>query len=249
MIEVVSDPNELAKKAVEIFVASAREAIRTHDRFSVVLSGGSTPRKTYERIALSEDTRALPWKKIHFFWSDERMVPPDHPESNYRMAYEAMLSKLPIPRKNVHRIRAEFRNPLLVTAQYSKDLVEFFGLGSSPKAPGPDLGFLGLGEDGHTASLFPDGRTSGPLNRWVIAPWVDHLRTHRISMSLEMLNLCKKNVFLVTGEVKAEALKQVLEERRPLPAHEVRSLSGDPIWLLDRAAASRLSPGTIHQAA
>jgi 6-phosphogluconolactonase len=239
-IKVLANPEELARAAAEEFVNLAGEAILAKEFFTVVLSGGSTPRGLYSLLAGDASLRAqLPWEKIHFFWGDERHVPPEHPDNNYRMAKDAMLSKVPVPPANVHRIRSENPDAGQAAGEYEETLRAFFRLkiGEMPKF---DLVLLGMGPDGHTASLFPGIQGLREQNRMIVANWVERLKDYRITMTLPLLNHAACVLFLVSGEEKAEILRAVLEgapEREVLPAQLVHPVNGRCLWFVDQAAA------------
>ncbi len=225
-IRILNTPQELFQAAAAEFIALASTAIRDHEKFSVALSGGSTPKSLYSVLARS----ALPWDKIFFFWSDERHVPPDHPDSNYRMAKEALLSKVPVPPENIFRVRAEEKNANVVAKDYEEALRSFFGLrpGEFPRF---DLILLGLGPDGHTASLF-----------LVVANWVEKFKANRITFTYPVLNNAACVIFLVSGADKADMVRTVLEDgRADLPSQRVHPVNGRLLWLLDKGAASKLS--------
>ncbi len=184
---------------------------------------------------------ALPWDKIFFFWSDERHVPPDHPESNYRMAKEALLSKVPVPPENIFRVRAEEKNANVVAKDYEEALRSFFGLrpGEFPRF---DLILLGLGPDGHTASLFPNTAALNETKLLVVANWVEKFKANRITFTYPVLNNAACVIFLVSGADKADMVRTVLEDgRADLPSQRVHPVNGRLLWLLDKGAASKLS--------
>ena len=243
-IRVLTTPQELFAAAAEEVVSLANEAVSARGRFTIALSGGSTPKSLYNLLATNART-ALPWEKMFFFWSDERHVPPTDPESNYRMANEAMLSKVPVPTANVFRPATENADAEAVAAEYEATLKKFFQL-SSGQFPRFDLILLGMGPDGHTASLFPGTAGLHEKSRIVIANWVEKLKTHRLSFTFPVLNAAASVTFLVSGTDKAAVLKGVLEESVPgaaYPASLVNPAHGKLIWFLDRAAASGLSVG------
>jgi 6-phosphogluconolactonase len=193
----------------------------------------------------------IPWKSIYFFWGDERHVPPTDPESNYRMVYEAMLSKVPVPPQNIFRISGEEKDPELAAKQYEQTVINFFGLNAG-RSPRFDLVLLGLGPDGHTASLFPDSTALRETNRLVVATWVEKFKTHRITLTLPVLNNAAVVEFLVSGKEKAGIVHQVLDgDGNEFPSQMIRPRDGRLVWLLDEAAASELSHGnqiqTRHQ--
>jgi 6-phosphogluconolactonase len=238
IIETLETPWNLARAAARHFVGRSLEAVAIRGEFTVALSGGSTPRSLYEVLAdPDEPFRALvPWPNIHFFWSDERHVAPDHPDSNYRMAYEAMLSHVPVSGNNVHRILGENTDAVAVARAYEQTLVEV----TKANLPQLDLILLGLGTDGHTASIFPGSEVLHEPKHLVAAPWVEPLKTHRITMTLPLLNNAASVLFLVNGVEKAEIVKEVLQGSKRYPAQEVKPASGELLWMLDKDAASML---------
>ena len=241
MREIVSDGRALADAAAQHFVRQAEAAIAFRGRFTVALAGGTTPNALYERLATGFRD-AVPWHAIHFFWGDERHVPPTHPDSNFRAANAAMLSKAPVPEAHVHRIHAERANAADAAVDYERTLRREFELDEAA-VPVFDLVLLGIGPDGHTASLFPGGDAMRQTERLVLAPWVEKFQTYRITLSLPVLNRASLVVFLVSGAGKADVLHAVLEgPDRPdaLPAQAVRPSNGQVIWLVDRAAAAQL---------
>jgi 6-phosphogluconolactonase len=211
-------------------------------RFRVALSGGSTPRGLYALLATG--AVSVPWERVCFFWSDERHVPPDDPENNYRMANEAMLSKVPVLAENVFRIPSEEKDAQIAAKKYEATLVNCFDLDAG-ELPQFDLVLLGLGPDGHTASLFPNSPALQENRRLVVANWVEKFHTHRITLTLPVLNNASAIVFLVSGEEKSRILHQVLEgDASQFPSQLVRPKDGNLIWLLDKPAASELSSAT-----
>jgi 6-phosphogluconolactonase len=223
MICVFENSRELARGAAEHLVALAP--------VTVALSGGSTPKVLYQLLA-EKFRDQISWASTHFFWSDERHVPPDHPDSNYRMAHEALLSRVPVPESNVHRIHSENPSAQQAADEYEKTVV-----------PRLDLILLGLGTDGHTASIFPGSEVAHETKRLVAAPWVEKLNTYRITMTLPLLNNGASIVFLVSGAEKAQIVKEVLEGPKQYPAQFVQPTDGELIWMLDRDAASNLNRG------
>jgi len=240
-IEIYPDATHLARAAAEQFVALAGTAIAARGRFAVALAGGSTPRAMYALLATEEFAPRVNWACVHLFWGDERCVPPDHAQSNYRMAGETLLDHVPLPKENIHRIRGEIE-PAQAATEYERTLRAFF---SAPGAPSPcfDLILLGMGADGHTASLFPGTAAIRERERWVVAHYVDRLSAWRITMSPVLINAAANVTFLVAGEGKAERLRQVLTgpyQPDTLPAQIVQPHSGRLRWLVDAAAASLL---------
>ena len=236
-IRILNTPQELFQAAAAEFISLASMAIRDHEKFSVALSGGSTPKSLYSVLAKA----TLSWEKIFFFWSDERHVPPDHPESNYRMAKEALLSIVPVPPENIFRVRAEEKDANVVAKDYEEALRSFFRLrpGEFPRF---DLILLGLGPDGHTASLFPNTAALNETKLLVVANWVEKFKANRITFTYPVLNNAACVIFLVSGADKADMVRTVLEDgRADLPSQRVHPVNGRLLWLLDKGAASKLS--------
>jgi 6-phosphogluconolactonase len=241
-IRILSTPQELFAAAAEEVVRTASEAVAQRGRFTIALSGGSTPKSLFNLLATNART-ALPWDRMFFFWGDERHVPPNDPDSNYRMAEETMLSKIPVAAGNVFRIAAENPDAAAAAEAYEQTLRKFFAL-EPGRFPRFDIILLGMGPDGHTASLFPGTAALQEKSRLVVANWVDKLKTSRITLTLPVLNAARSVAFLVSGTDKAAVLRAVLEENVPAeqyPSKLVRPSDGKLIWLVDRAAASELS--------
>jgi 6-phosphogluconolactonase len=237
-VEVWPDVRELATRAAELFAETARQAVEEYDSFKVALAGGSTPRALYELLAGEIYAPSIPWEEVQVFWGDERCVAPSSDESNYRMAYEAMLSRVPVPVEQIHRMRGE-DEPEEAARSYALLLQE--KLGNPPRF---DLILLGMGEDGHTASLFPGSHALDDTSHLVAAPFVEKLKAHRLTMTLATINAARNVTFLVAGEAKAETLRSVLEgdgEPRVYPSQLVEPANGELIWLVDEAAAKHLT--------
>ena len=236
--QILETTRDLAVAAAELFVAKSNAAVADKGFFSVALSGGSTPKLLYELLVDPNEAfrEKIPWPSIRFFWSDERHVPPDHPDSNYRMANEAMLSHVPVSPDNVHRVMTENPNAEEVAKAYEQTILKFVP-GSPPRF---DLILLGLGNDGHTASIFPGSEVLDGTKRLVAAPWVEKLKAFRITMTLPLINNAASVVFLITGTQKAQIVKAILQGSTAYPAQEVRPINGKLIWMLDREAASKL---------
>ena len=238
-IVVLGDANEIAVTAAKEFIYLAKTAIEAHAFFAVALSGGSTPKHLYEMLA---NDSSVPWGKIHVFWSDERHVLPEDPQSNFRMAEEAMLARVKIPSSNIHRVPTEEKDPAVVAKLYEEDLRTFF-----KGTPRFDLVLLGLGPDGHTASLFPGTKALHEKDRLVVSNWVGKFCTYRITMTANVINEASCITFLVAGEDKSLAVKAVLEgprEPQQLPAQLIRPKDGKLLWLIDRPAARLLEKVT-----
>ena len=233
---VKEDPQQLAEAAARDFASKAEAAIAERGSFTVALAGGSTPKATYEILA-RDYADGLDWSRVHVFFGDERTVPPDHEDSNYLMAQRTLLSRVPVG--SIHRMRGELP-PAEAAAAYEQELQEFFGPDSVPAF---DLILLGIGEDGHTASLFPETSALDVTDRWVVANPVLKLETTRLTLTIPVINAAKAVTFLVAGEGKTEALKQILEgdaDPRAYPAKFIRPECGDLTWMVDKAAASSL---------
>jgi len=241
-VRVLADRDELSRAAAEEFVRVANVSVVERGRCHVALSGGSTPKDLYAMLAGDAFRQRVAWDKLQVFWGDERHVPPDHIESNYRMACESLLSHVPIPSENIHRVPAELADAAQVAAAYERTLRTVFQLAPG-EVPRFDLALLGLGPDGHTASLFPGGIDLTETAQFVAAPWVEKFSTHRITLTPGVLNHARRVVFVVSGEEKANVLNEVLQgpfEPKRLPAQLVRPEHTAVLWLVDRAAARYL---------
>ena len=241
-MQILEDPDALARRAAELILRQARESVSSRERFTVALAGGSTPKRLYQLLAdrTQEFRNQMPWTQTHFFWTDERHVGPDHPESNYRMANDAMLSAVETSNANVHRVLAEKPSAQDAANDYSMQLIDFFQLGPG-ELPLFDFVLLGMGTDGHTASIFPESQALKETQELVSAPWVEKFDGYRITMTLPVLNNADAVVFLVSGEEKAEVLNEVLHgSPGRFPAQAVNPTKGSLTWLVDKAAASKL---------
>jgi 6-phosphogluconolactonase len=232
-------PEELAGAAARFVKECAREAVDRRRVFRIALAGGRTPAALYARLADQADQAALPWAATDVFWSDERHVPPDHPDSNYRMAFEVLLSRVSVDPARVHRVIAEDPDAERAAADYERTTRRVFG---STRADWPafDLILLGLGADGHTASLFPGSTALDERERLVLAPFIPPLNVFRITMALPLINHAARVMFLVAGADKAAAVSAALDpppDATPPPAARVRPLDGELTWMLDREAA------------
>jgi 6-phosphogluconolactonase len=235
-VNIYESSEELAEAAAQEFAARAGEAIDQRGSFAVVLAGGSTPKATYEILARDYADR-IDWSNVHFFFGDERSVPPDHEDSNYRMAREALLDH--VPAGSVHRMQGELP-PDEAAEAYEQELRDFFG---SEELPRFDLILLGTGGDGHTASLFPETAALEVHDRWVVANPVLKLETTRITLTVPVINAARAVYFLVAGEGKAGPVAEILEgtpDPRQYPATLIQP-QGGPKWMRDRPAASELT--------
>jgi len=238
----LTTPQDLFQAAAEEVIRAATDAVAQRGRFSIALSGGSTPKNLYTLIAANASA-SLPWDQMFFFWGDERHVSPDDPESNYRMTKESLLSKAPIPAANIFRVPAENPDVSAAAEAYEQTIRKFFAL-KPGEFPRFDLILLGMGPDGHTASLFPETEGLREKSRLVVANWVEKLKTSRITFTLPVINAARCVAFLVSGIDKAPALHEVFEGNAPgekYPSKMVRPSDGKLIWFVDRAAASELS--------
>lgn len=239
-IEVFPTPTLLADAAAQMFVDSAARAIAASGRFTVALSGGSTPKIMYEALAAEAYASQVDWNRVHIFWGDERCVPPTDERSNYRMACEALLDHVRIPGVNIHRMEGETEPAAAAAAAYERQLADVFG-GVVPRF---DLVLLGLGENGHIASLFPDMPVLFDENRIVEGYYVDEIDMWRITLTVPVINAASSVAFLVAGSNKASIVNRVLEgERDPstIPAQLVSPRDGTVLWMLDDAAASAIN--------
>lgn len=248
-LQVFDTEAALFQGAAEKFVAAATAAIAARGRFTVALSGGSTPRGLYERLTSEPFRDQVEWPKVEWFFGDERPVGPDDPESNYRLARETLFTKLGVDEERVHRIQGESERPEAAANEYQKELARVFGAGGAPTGAGEagwpsfDLVLLGMGSDGHTASLFPFTSALNVRKRWVAANDVPQLSTRRYTLTAPVINAAACVLFLVTGVGKAKVLREVLQGRREpkrLPSQLIKPNGGELLWYVDRAAASQL---------
>lgn len=232
-IKVLPDAAEVAHEAAERVVAAANRAADEGRTFSIALAGGGTPRALYELLATPAFKSRVDWARVEVFFGDERTVPPDHKDSNYRMAHEAMLSKVPIPGDNVYRMAGELE-PDEAAKEYGRTLKEKFGEG------GLDMVLLGMGDDGHTASLFPETAALDEAKHRCVANFVPKLGTWRITLTAPFINRARDVIVLVSGASKASRLQEVLEgppEPRRLPVQLIQPTGGRLTWLVDAPAA------------
>jgi 6-phosphogluconolactonase len=240
-IKVLPDPAAIAMEAAERVARAAAEAIALQERFCIALAGGSTPKALYEVLAGEPFRARIDWAMVNVFFGDERCVPPDHPESNYRMAREALLSRVPIPGDNVYRMRGE-TDPQEAAREYGEMLKEKFG------DAGVDLCLLGMGADGHTASLFPGTPAVEETKHRVVANYAENSttgRSWRITMTAPFINRSHRVMVLVEGAAKARRVSEVLEgppDPLRLPIQLISPASGNMAWLIDVAAAGMDEP-------
>jgi len=235
-IKIFNDIYKLSRAAAEQFVTLTQFAIAERGRFSVALSGGGTPESLYALLATEAYANRVEWSKVHVFWGDERCVPPTHTESNYRMAKYALLDRVRFPEGNIHRVKGEL-TPQKAADLYDQELHSFFG-----DTPRFDLIFLGMGDDGHTASLFPGTEGLQETKHWAVPVHAEHLNSWRITLTLPVINQAAHITFLVTGEKKAKRVHEIFEgtPESLLPVQQVNPVDGQLVWLLDSEAASML---------
>jgi len=238
VIHVFPTAEALADAVARHVAKCAEESIAATGRFILALSGGSTPEAAYQRLTTDDRRLATDWRLIHILWGDERCVPPDDPRSNYRMAKEALLDRVPIPAEHIHRIRGE-DDPERAASDYERELRRLLPDGEI------DLVLLGLGEDGHTASLFPGQSAVHQTERWVRAVPAPDGKLWRVTLTPGIFNRAKNVTFMVAGATKAQTLQRVLEQPSnpdALPAQAIDPAQGRVTWMVDEAAASRLRP-------
>ena len=237
---VVPHPAALARKGAQVFLEQAQKRVNASGRFSVALAGGKTPKSFFDLLA-GEFQELIPWSRIHLFWGDERLVPPNHPDNNFFIAHQTLLCNLDITDEQIHPIRTD-QDPEACAQDYEWHLRKFFEL-QDQQWPVLDLVLLGMGSDGHTASLFPGSNVLNEETRLVAAPWIPKLRSYRITLTPSVINRARQVIFMVSGREKAMALKAVLQgsfQPEIYPAQIVRPILGKLSWLLDEAAGSQL---------
>ncbi len=242
-IHVYPTAQTLLEAAAHHVLHHAQQAITARDSFTIALAGGSTPKGLYAMLAAPPFRNQLDWTKVRFFWGDERHVPPDHTDSNYRMAQESLLRLLPISTAQVHRVPSELPNAQTAADHYEAVLREQFEV-SEPDVPRFDLILLGMGPDGHTASLFPGTRAVHETSRLVAAPWVETLQASRITFTPVLLNHARQVTFLISGRAKAETLHAVLEgpfQPDALPVQVIGPRDGTLTWFADQEAGGALT--------
>lgn len=237
-LEIAPTKDDLIQQAVELFIRSANDAIRKNGVFTVSLSGGSTPRPLYEALGSPIHRERVDWGKVHLFWGDERPVPPTDPQSNYRMVKEALLDRIDIPETNIHRVLAEM-DVRMAAFQYEEELRQFF----SGEWPSFDFIFLGMGQDGHTASLFPGSAGLNEDFRWFIANYAPGMATWRLTLTAPAINAARFILVIAAGGDKAKRLKAVLNGPRDpneMPIQMIAPADGEMVWLVDEAAGGAL---------
>ncbi len=238
-VRVFQDLDDLSRAAAEFFKKIAQESIVAQGRFAAALSGGSTPRRFYSLLGSPSYGDAMDWSRIHIFWADERCVPQDLPESNYKLAHDAFLTSVPLPAENIHRIRGE-EGPEEAAQAYEYELRGFI---NGPGIVALDLVILGTGEDGHTASLFPGSDALLERTRLAVPVFFEQPKINRVTLTLPVLNHAAQVLFLASGRAKANIVRDILEggDTQHYPAGQVRPVSGDVTWFIDRQAAGKLT--------
>jgi len=240
-IRVFDTPDQLYAAAAEMFVGAAQRAIADRQRFAVALAGGNTPRGLYQRLTRSPYRDRIDWGRLDVFWGDERAVPPDDVASNYGMVRESLLDRVAIDTSQVHRMRGEANDLDRAATAYQAEMATAWNVASQGAPPAFDLILLGMGDDGHTASLFPQTAALSETSRWVVVNRVPRLGTSRLTLTLPVINHARAVMFLVTGSSKAAVLAEVLwgaKDLQRLPAQAVAPDDGELWWLLDKAAAA-----------
>ena len=239
-IAIYPDIDTLSHEAAQYIVRIASESIVTRGRFTIALSGGTTPRTLYGLLGGEPYLSQIDWALVHIFWSDERCVPPDSPDSNYHMAHEVLLSQIPIPAQQVHYMPADQPDRYAASQAYAEEMQRTFGTNGIPSF---DLIQLGMGPEGHTASLFPHQASLHEQQRLVIPVSVPKPPPDRLTFTPPVLNAARNVLFLVTGADKADALHAVLEgpyQPDEYPAQIVRPPHGEVVWMLDTAVAQNI---------
>ena len=240
---ILPGAEEIAYEAADCIVKLAQEVLKEKEYFRLVLSGGSTPKRLFKILAGDAYQHQLSWDRVHFFWGDERCVAPDHPDSNYRMARETFLDSLKIPETHIHRLKGEASDLNASALEYEGKIRDHFSIKENGSPPRFDLILLGIGTDGHTASLFPNTSALEKTDRWVVANYVEKFQTTRLTMTPLIINQAAQVIFLISGSEKAAILSEVLEgpyEPKRLPIQLVQLETGKILWLLDKAAAGCL---------
>jgi len=238
-VHVLRDLEAISHKAANIFVSLFESSAAAQGKFTVALAGGSTPKRLYALLSSRRFRHKVDWPHVHFFWGDERCVPKEDPESNFKSAYDLLLSKVPVPAENIHRMKGE-KDPAQGARDYEEDLRKFFGTRGWPAL---DLIILGMGEDGHTASLFPASKSLAEKLRLVVPIYMKKHKIHRITLTLPVLNHAAQILFLVAGHAKADVLQKVLQggrEKERYPAGLIHPGPAHILWLIDRETARKL---------
>jgi len=245
---VIIEPNaaDLARKGAEMFSKSAKDSVGLRGRFTVTISGGSTPRHMHRILAEEPYLSEIPWGKTHIFWADERCVPENNPASNFGLARKDFVDQVPVPPNQIHPMPAD-ASPMEGAEIYQKAVIDIFHLRKG-ESPVFDLILLGIGKDGHTASLFPGQKTPDDKERFVIPVKGGDPFVSRLTMTLSVINHAKNIIFMASGENKADIVKTILEfPQARLPAQSIQPVNGTLTWLLDRESASMLSKELLEE--
>jgi 6-phosphogluconolactonase len=246
-ILIARDEAAFLKKAAMLLIESTIAAVESRQHATWSLSGGNTPKKLFQLLSEPYYKERIPWPQLHLFWGDERCVAPEHADSNYKMVRESLLSKVAIPADNVHRMPAEMTPPNDGARTYDQALKVFF----KHERPFPifDVMMLGMGDDGHTASLFPGTSALEENEKWVASTFVEKLSAHRLTLTYPVINNARRILILCAGDSKAPVLKEVLRTGTPVrfPVQRVQPTHGELIWILDEAAASKLTPDVLSK--
>ncbi|HZV47884.1 MAG TPA: 6-phosphogluconolactonase [Thermodesulfovibrionales bacterium] len=246
-VYILPDLEAISLKVAEIFLRLSKQYISSANRFVVALSGGTTPKRLYTLLGSDIFRNAIDWNRIHFFWVDERSVPKEDEESNYKLAYDTFLSKVPVRTPNIHRIKVE-EGPEKAASEYERDMRAFFGTSGFPVF---DLIILGIGEDGHTASLFPGSESLKEKARLAVPVYMQKTKSNRITLTLPVLNNADQIIFLVAGKSKSHIVRSVLvgdKERKQYPAGLINPDNDKIQWLIDQEAAGNLTEKELQQA-
>jgi 6-phosphogluconolactonase len=238
-IKVLSDLETLSRCAASIFLNASRNSIKTQKRFAVALSGGLTPKRMFALLGSDSYYHKVEWCHVHLFWADERCVPKENKESNFRLAYESFLSKISIPASNIHRVKGE-EDPEKAAKDYEDDMRKFSGMSGILVF---DLTILGIGEDGHTASLFPGSEALEETIRLTLPVYMKRPKCDRVTLTLPVLNNSAQILFLVSGPSKANIVNEILGKegkKEQYPAGRINPSNGQVLWLVDQEAARKL---------
>lgn len=241
-IKILQNLDEISRAAAELFLEIGNRAINQNGKFTVVLAGGSTPKSLYQLLAAGEFRNRIDWQKVFFFFGDERNVLTDSDESNFRTADENLLKPLQIPSENIFRWQTELKDSEKIAENYAESIVKFFDLAEN-EFPQFDLILLGMGDDGHTASLFPFSDALNEIEKIAVSNRVEKLDANRLTFTFSTINKAANVIFLISGTAKADALKEVLEgEPQPekFPSQNVNPTNGNLFWLIDAPAAQFL---------
>jgi 6-phosphogluconolactonase len=248
-IYIAQDENAFQKKALQLILETTTRAIEERKRAIWSLCGGRTPKMVFPTLADAYYRERIDWSRVFVCWGDERCVPPDHVDSNYKLARDTFLSKVPLPSANIHRMAGEMESPHAAARAYEQNLSVLFKY--DRPFPKFDLMLLGMGEDGHTASLFPGTMALDEQEKWVVGQWVENVSSNRLTVTFPVINHARKIVFLCPGENKANVLKEIFRPETPrnrYPVQRVQPIEGELVWLLDKASASKLPGSVLNEA-